>query len=590
LENSVVKGVVSAKRDFDGFEMIQLAIPIEPGNSGGPLLDMQGRVHGLLTMKSMMSANLGFAMPINLLKPLLEKPNPVPMNRWLTIGALNPKEWTPLMGARWSQKVGRVHVEGLGKGFGGRSLCLAQKEVDARPYEIAVSVRLEDESGAAGLIFASDGDQKHYGFYPTGGQLRLTRFDGPDVYSWAILQTVPSAQYRPGDWNYLKVSVDKEKIRCYLNNELVIESSDDKLAGGKVGLAKFRDTKADFKNFQVGANLVSPNAPISAELVTSITKAIQNLSDKSDLQILDVLKSNAEASRGILSERAIGLEREAAQLRKLAVAVHRQSVQQELVKTFEMPEEQIDLFRAALLLAKLDNPDLEIEAYQSQLESMAHELSAKLPENADNSIRLDALTKYLFAENGFHGSRSDYYNRANSYMNQVLDDREGLPITLSVLFIELAKRIGLENVFGVALPGHFIAKCASEAREDQLIDVFDGGSRLTRAQANDIVMAYTGARLREDQLKAATKREIIVRMLRNLLAVAQDTESAANVLRYQDLIVALSPDSPADRLDRARLRLQSGDSIGAKQDFKWLLDNEPPGIDLERITEIYRAL
>ena len=590
LENSVVQGVVSAKRDFDGFEMIQLAIPIEPGNSGGPLLDMQGRVHGLLTMKSMMSANLGFAMPINLLKPLLEKPNPVPMNRWLTIGALNPKEWTPLMGARWSQKVGRVHVEGLGKGFGGRSLCLSQKQVDARPYEVAVSVRLEDESGAAGLIFASDGDQKHYGFYPTGGQLRLTRFDGPDVYSWAILQTVPSAHYRPGDWNFLRVRVDQEKIYCYVNGELVITSTDDKLPNGKIGLAKFRDTKADFKDFQLGDNLVLPNAPVSAELVANITKEIQNRSDKSDAAILEVLKSNAEASRGILSERAIKLEREAAHLRELGVAVHRQSVQQELVKIFEMPEEKVDLFHAALLVAKLDNPDLAIEAYRSQLETMAREISARLPADADNSAKLETLTKYLFAENGFHGSRSDYYNRANSYMNQVLDDREGLPITLSVLFIELAKQIGMKNVFGVPLPGHFIAKCTSGQGEDQLIDVFDGGKRLTRAQANDLVVAYTGARLRENQLKAATKREIIVRMLGNLLGIAQDTESAASSLRYLDLIVAISPDSPADRLERARLRLRSGDSTGAKQDFKWLLDNEPPGIDLERITEIYRAL
>ena len=221
---------------------------------------------------------------------------------------------------------------------------------------------------------------------------------------------------------------------------------------------------------------------------------------------------------------------------------------------------------------------------------MAREISVKLPADADNSIRLDALTKYLFAENGFHGGRSDYYNRANSYMNQVVDDREGIPITLSVLFIELAKRIGMKSVAGVALPGHFIAKYTSEQGEDRLLDVFNGGKPLTRAQASDIVTSYNGARLRDDQLKAATKREIIVRMLGNLLSVAQDTESAISSLRYLDLILAISPDSPVDHLDRARLRLQSGDSIGAKQDFKWLLDNEPPGIDLERITEIYRAL
>src|SRR5258706_5587846 len=99
LRHSIVQGVVSARRDFEGLEMIQLAIPIEPGNSGGPLLDMQGRVHGLLTMKSAMTANLGFAVPINELKPLLARPNPIRMDRWVRTGALNPGDWTPLFGA-----------------------------------------------------------------------------------------------------------------------------------------------------------------------------------------------------------------------------------------------------------------------------------------------------------------------------------------------------------------------------------------------------------------------------------------------------------------------------------------------------------
>src|SRR5688572_3270534 len=92
LEHSVVQGVVSAKREFEFAEMIQIAIPIESGNSGGPLLDLQGRVQGVLTMKSALSRNLGFAVPINALKTLLDRPNPVPMKQWLTIGSLNPRQ------------------------------------------------------------------------------------------------------------------------------------------------------------------------------------------------------------------------------------------------------------------------------------------------------------------------------------------------------------------------------------------------------------------------------------------------------------------------------------------------------------------
>jgi len=524
LERSIVQGVVSARRDVEGVEMIQLAIPIEPGNSGGPLLDMQGRVHGLLTLKSAVTANLGFAMPVNALKPLLQRPNPVPMERWLAIASLNLREWTPLFGAHWMQKAGRIQVEGQGEGFGGRSLCLSQKPVPKLPYEISAAVRLDDEAGAAGLVFASDGDQKHYGFYPSAGQLRLTRFDGPTVFTWTILQQVASAHYHPGEWNTLRVRVEKEKINCYVNEQLVIESTDQGLTGGKAGLAKFRDTKAQFKNFRVGANLAAPKVIQRAEDVAAVTGDIQKLTGANDAEALAGLQRHAELSQSLLAERAAKLEHEAAQLRKVAVTLHRQAIQDELVKLFKAPEKQIDLFHAALLISKLDNTELDIEAYRGQLGEMARELSARLPTKAGEAAKLSALTNYLFAESGFHGSRSDYHNRANSYINEVLDDREGLPITLSVLFLELARRIGLENVAGVSLPGHFVVKYVPKKGSEQLLDVFDNGKPLSRAEANDLVMSYTDAPLKDEQLKAASKRDIVIRMLQNLLRIAQHQE------------------------------------------------------------------
>ena len=113
LEHSVVTGVVSGFRDQDvGPAMIQLAIPIERGNSGGPLLDMQGNVHGLLTLKSLVTDNLGYAVRVNALRDLMKDPHPIPMHRWLTIGTLNPRLWEPqgvrrqLATSRWSDHGG----------------------------------------------------------------------------------------------------------------------------------------------------------------------------------------------------------------------------------------------------------------------------------------------------------------------------------------------------------------------------------------------------------------------------------------------------------------------------------------------------
>ena len=589
LEHSIVQGVVSAKRDFDGIEMIQLAIPIEGGNSGGPLLDRQGKVHGILTLKSAVSANLGFATPVNALKLLLAKPNSIPMTRWLTIGALRPKEWLSVMGARWSQKAGRIQVDGLGKGFGGRALCLYQKAIPALPREVAVTVRLEDEAGAAGLAFESDGDQRHYGFYPSGGNLRLTRFDGPNVFSWTILKDVSSPHYRPGEWNRLRVRIENGVLRCYVNDQLVIESDDRELRGGQVGLAKFRDTHAEFKAFQVGTNLASSPIDGPVEFVAEIAAKLNATSDRADADLFKKLQSHPDVSRSILTDRARLLEKQAAEFRELAASVHRRSIQERLVKLLESPNEQIDLFEAALLVAKLDNPDVEIGAYQSQLGEMAGELAARLPAESDGSARLKALIEYLFVENGFHGSRTDYYNRANSYINTVLDDREGIPITLSVLFIELARRIGMENVSGVALPGHFIVKFATQDGEEQFIDAFESGKTLTASEVREIV-TITGRRFAKEFLRAATKREIIVRMLRNLVTIARKSQSQVNTLGYLDLIVALDAGAVSERLERAMARVRTGDRTGAKADLQWLLEKEPAEINLDRVRELYRSL
>ena len=96
------------------------------------------------------------------------------------------------------------------------------------------------------------GANKHYGFYPTAGQMRLTRFDGPNVFSWTILDQQLTRHYLPGDWNTLKLRHEGNRFYCHVNGHLVFESSDRGLQGGKVGLAKFRNTVATFRNFRLG--------------------------------------------------------------------------------------------------------------------------------------------------------------------------------------------------------------------------------------------------------------------------------------------------------------------------------------------------
>ncbi|MFN0053974.1 MAG: transglutaminase family protein [Planctomycetales bacterium] len=590
LKHSVVVGVVSGTREIDGREMIQLAIPIEPGNSGGPLLDVNGNVHGILTMKSAVTDNLGFAMPVNALKPLIDRPNPTTMERWLTIGALDPQEWKPLFGARWRQRAGRILVDGRGQGFGGRSLCLSEQAVPDQPFDLAVSVKLNQEEGAAGLVFCSDGNQVHYGFYPSAGKLRLSRFDGPDVSSWQVLAEVSSEHYRPGDWNSLRVRFEPGRIRCFVNNQLTIESADDRLQRGQVGLAKFRDTEAEFRSFRMGLNLAEEGAP-GQEVVARIDQLTTVIPAVGPLQgdLVDKLSADGPASVMLLRDRAKKLEQQAAQLRRLAQSVHQRKVVQELVQALDREESQVDLYHAALLVALLDNDEVNVEDYRKELERVARDVAKSVPAGASAAEKLTVLNRYLFEEQGYHGSRGEYYHRSNSYVNEVLDDREGLPITLSVIFMELARRLDL-RVVGIGLPGHFVVRFEPPEGDRQLIDVFERGAAVSLPEAEQRIREALGRPPLESDFVPATKRAIIVRILYNLLGLAQRSQDADGVLRYAEAILAISPDNPELHWMRAMLLFRSGQREEALRETQWLLEHRPQGVDLNEVDQLRRLL
>jgi serine protease Do len=579
LAFSVVDGVISEpSRDVEGTPMIQIAIPIERGNSGGPLVDRQGRVLGVLTLKSARTKNLGFAMPVNALKKLVEHPNPIPMDRWLTIGVLNPRLWTTLMGAQWTQRAGMIQVAQSGQGFGGRSLCLWTETPQPDVFEASVTVRLDDEGGAAGLAFCADGGDRHYGFYPTAGKLRLTRFDGPDVYSWKILEELASDAYVPEEWNTLRVRVEGARIQCFVNGRQVVDREDSGLRGGLAGLCKFRATSASYKNFRIGSDV--SEKPFPPELEKNFKGLLEDLLSKrvKPAQAVDALVNDAEANRSLLLKQQGELEKASKMLKDMAVELHQRSVREALVAELEKPELEADLLRCALLISKHDNPDLDTESYRRGFAQMADELSTdeEVSKGTESAVR--RLNRYLFEENGFHGSRSDYSSRSNSYVNEVLDDREGLPITLSIVYIELARRLGVKGVVGIPLPGRFmVGYRGSEQDEFSLVDVYDGGKILSMREALEIVS--DGALVPEKARQPAQKRDIVVRMIRNLAGPQLEARNGAQeALPYLDLLIALDPDAGRERLSRAMIREFQGNKSGAAEDVGWMLEHLPEGI------------
>ena len=589
LERSVVVGHVSGRRAIDGTEMIQLAIPIESGNSGGPLLDRSGQVHGILTLKSQVTRNLGFAVAANHIDELMDNPNPVLLDRWLTIGQLDSTEWLTLGGGLWRQRAGRITVTGKGKGFGGRSLCLAKGALPSVPYEVGVQVKLDDESGAAGLVFEADGEDKHYGFYPSNGRLRFTRFDGPTVFTWNVIEDVDVPEYRKNDWNHLRVHVEEDGIRCYVNDHEIVVSSDQNLRNGRPGLVSFRGTKAVFRRFSCGDEVprLQPDDAVWAQ-IEKTTVGFREI-DASDTTLVKSLAGAGSTAVAALQLKADSLSRQSEQLRVLASQVHHHQIVKKLLNEVAVDDEKIDMFRAALQIASLDNQEIDCEASLADLRRLAASIKAKLPVDANDADRLAMLDQVLFSELGFHGSRADYYNRSNSYVNEVLDDREGIPITLAIVYMELAKRLGVE-IHGIGFPGHFLVRFDGADGNSEWIDVFERGKRLTREDLAKRYREQTGEPLNDSHLEASTSREILSRMLNNLLSIAIQEKDAQSMLRYLDAMLAIRPDSARSHFLRMLTARQLNDIEIAKRDARWILIQQPSGIDLAMVKRLLQGL
>ena len=588
--HSVSRGVIAAMRELevgDGRPLVQVAIPIEPGSSGSPTLDLNGKVVAILAIKS--GGAMGFGIPVNKLKNLLENPKPILFKKWLTIGALDELEWKSIMAGNWKQRAGVITASELGSGFGGRMLCLSEQKPPALPYELEVDVRLSDDSGAAGLVFHSDGKNKHYGFYPTNGSLRLTCFEGESVYSWNILETVKSGAYRPNQWNQLRVKLGEAgKITCYINGESVIEVTDQSLNKGQIGLCKFRLPSAEFRNFRYAKQFPSSLIPNkSKQQIRKIIKGLaknESLSEENFTRLLEL----GLFVPNVLLDHAADLEKQAKIIKSISKEIKERHAIEELAKSLIHDDENsVNLLRSALLISRLTNQDFNLNAYLKKTENIANEIASHFPEKATGEEKLKILVYQLFQEMGYHGSTLDYDHPSNSYINEVIDDREGLPITLSVLFIELANRLELP-VSGLGLPGHFLTMYREESNKSPkeiIVDPF-GGKIISRLEASEI----TGLRLNNKDFVPATKRDIITRMLRNLIHTAETSKNSSDRLLYLNATLAIDPGDTYIRAMRAMINYADGRFVETLKDIDILIAENPESPEMAPLIEIRKRL
>lgn len=213
------------------------------------------------------------------------------------------------------------------------------------------------------------------------------------------------------------------------------------------------------------------------------------------------------------------------------------------------PDDDLDLAHAALLIASEEYPGLDIPAYLGRLDALAAILRSRL-EDLRAPALVGALNQLLFEEEGLRGNPGDYYDPRNSFLNEVLDRHLGIPITLSVVYMEVGRRAGLD-VCGVGLPGHFIVR-VSDGRGALLVDPFHGGRVLSLSDCQKrLDRIYLGrVELEPLLLAACSRKSILARMLRNLKTIYVKAEDYSRALRIVELLRKLFPELPEEIRDR----------------------------------------
>ncbi|MBD2483107.1 SirB1 family protein [Planktothrix sp. FACHB-1365] len=259
---------------------------------------------------------------------------------------------------------------------------------------------------------------------------------------------------------------------------------------------------------------------------------------------------------------------------------------QRFFQEIQQPEEQIDLAKAALYIAQEEYPEIEPEEYLNALDTMASEILERLPQERYPLRVIQTINHYLYEDLGFRGNKNNYYDAKNSYFNEVINRRTGIPITLSLVYLELCKRIDFPMV-GIGMPGHFLIRPEFEDAKIY-VDAFNQGeilfpedctTRLTQIYQQPIEM-------QPEFLAAVNPRQFLGRMLMNLKVIYLNEGKIEQALGVIERILLLFPDSVNEKRDRGILYYHQQQWREAQQDLENYLEILPMAQDAAIIRQI----
>lgn len=244
-----------------------------------------------------------------------------------------------------------------------------------------------------------------------------------------------------------------------------------------------------------------------------------------------------------------------------------------------LSDDEIPLFKTALGIALIEFPNLSLEEYEAKLAAIVEGARSRAEKAGSVKEKIMLLNKYLFEELGFKGNSEDYYNPSNSLLNQVIDRRTGIPITISVIYLESAWSLRID-AYGIGFPGHFIIGY-NTGKEIYYIDPFNGGKHLDRKGMQRILdRIHDGRLLFEDSfLKPVSRRMILVRMLNNLRLIYLENKDLSKALQVLECICLLTPDSATEIRDKGVLNYQLQNYQEAAEDLSHYLTLSPHASD-----------
>ncbi len=250
------------------------------------------------------------------------------------------------------------------------------------------------------------------------------------------------------------------------------------------------------------------------------------------------------------------------------------------------PDSSFNIAECALIVARHEYPSLDVPGYLQQLDQIAERLRLRLPADAGKPHVISMLNHYLFRELGYAGNRDNFYDPRNSFLNDVIDRRIGIPITLSILYMEIGRRVGV-TLQGVSFPGHFLAKYVTD-QGVIVLDPFNQGISLSEADLRERLRQSGGGVDSLDMplsalLRAATPHEILLRLARNLKAIYSNAGELEKAIATANLILCLNPQDASELRDRATMYHQLFCYRAALADFEQLVKIDVDAAEDDRI-------